>query len=532
MRAKIQKEREDQIKIYNNQRKITKAKKHFQKLKYKPLLTSTETEKSNIQHKHLFTSTLASTVKRINTQESNYSNVNSTATPNLENSLIKKTTSSKVIPLFKNGLNNKTPIMLSKNIENKKKRKQVSIDLQNRYYNIVHKNYMDNSKNEKEKNMNNSNSNIKKNIMMKSSDSKKSSIIIKDKDKEFDKIKSIKINKFILKDRDNEKEKEKENEKNNSRRKSLYESNKKPQKKINENEIKEDSQILDSIYTFKTLFNINDNSQKKIYSPEQIEELKELKLKLNFIKNIRNQSSNILQTATTSSTKFNIISADMLDSVNDNDNNSIFCQKNEKDNKCNIEEINNEIILSSNQRLQTYKILLDCINNKFKEIEELVEKEDSIINNNYIKMSELHSKIEFSQDDFSKDSQTTIINLDDRNESICDIIEEEMKEKSNIIIPTGNINYNYNDNINKDFELLTKSMMNKVDYIEQNSINSELLLKNLNDYDNTELVSFISNGMISLIQSNNSNIIQNNQNIIDIKKQKNSNLDNNKCQIF
>ena len=121
MRAKIQKEREDQIKIYNNQRKITKAKKHFQKLKYKPLLTSTETEKSNIQHKHLFTSTLASTVKRINTQESNYSNVNSTATPNLENSLIKKTTSSKVIPLFKNGLNNKTPIMLSKNIENKKK---------------------------------------------------------------------------------------------------------------------------------------------------------------------------------------------------------------------------------------------------------------------------------------------------------------------------------------------------------------------------------------------------------------------------
>ena len=223
----------------------------------------------------------------------------------------------------------------------------------------------------------------------------------------------------------------------------------------------------------------------------------------------------------------------MLDSVNDNDNNSIFCQKNEKDNKCNIEEINNEIILSSNQRLQTYKILLDCINNKFKEIEELVEKEDSIINNNYInKMSELHSKIEFSQDDFSKDSQTTIINLDDRNESICDIIEEEMKEKSNIIIPSGNINYNSSDNINKDFELLTKSMMNKIDSIEQNSINSEMLLKNLNDYDNTELVSFISNGMISLIQNNNSNIIQNNQNIIDIKKQKNSNLDNNKCQIF
>ena len=530
MRAKIQNEKEEQIKIYNNQRKITKAKKHFQRLKYKPLLTSTETDKSNIQHKHLFTSTLATNVKRINTQESNYSHFNSTANQNLENSLIKNTTSSKVIPLFKNGLNNKTPIMLSKNIENKKKRKQVSIDLQNRYFNIVHKNYMDNSKNEKEKNMNNSNSKTKKTIMMKSSDSKKSSIIIKDKEKDLDKIKSIKINKFILKDRDNEKEKE--NEKNNFRRKSLYESNKKSQKKTNENEIKEDSQILDSIYTFKTLFNINDNYQKKIYSPEQIEELKELKLKLNFIKNIRNQSSNILQTATTSSTKFNIISADMLDSVNDNDTNSIFCQKNEKNNKYSIEEINNEIILSSNQRLQTYKILLDCINNKFKEIEELVEKEDSIINNNYInKMSELHSKIEFSQDDFSKDSQTTIINLDDRNDSICDIFEDEMKEKSNIIIPSGNINYSLSDNINKDFELLTKSMMNKVDSIEQNSINSEILLKNINDYDNTELVSFISNGMISLIQNNN-NTIQNNQNLIDIKKQQNCNLNNNKCHIF
>ena len=222
----------------------------------------------------------------------------------------------------------------------------------------------------------------------------------------------------------------------------------------------------------------------------------------------------------------------MLDSVNDNDTNSIFCQKNEKNNKYSIEEINNEIILSSNQRIQTYKILLDCINNKFKEIEELVVKEDSIINNNYInKMSELHSKIEFSQDDFSKDSQTTIINLDDRNESICDIFEDEMKEKSNIIIPSGNINYNSSDNINKDFELLTKSMMNKIDSIEQNSINSENLLKNINDYENTELVSFISNGMISLIQSN-SNNIQNNQNVIDIKKQQNTNLNNNKCQIF
>ena len=106
-----------------------------------------------------------------------------------------------------------------------------------------------------------------------------------------------------------------------------------------------------------------------------------------------------------------------------------------------------------------------------------------------------------------------------------------MKEKSNIIIPSGNINYNSSDNINKDFELLTKSMMNKIDSIEQNSINSENLLKNINDYENTELVSFISNGMISLIQSN-SNNIQNNQNVIDIKKQQNTNLNNNKCQIF
>ena len=525
MKAKLQTEKDEQTKNNNNKKqKVSKAKKHFQKLKYKPLLTSTETEKNNNQHKHLFTTALPTSVKRINTQESYYSNFNCRTNQNSETYLIKKTISNKI--LIKNGVNNKTPIMLSKNVENKKKRKQVSIDLQNRYYNIVHKNYMDNSKKEKEKN-DNSNSNIKKNLMLKSSDSKKSSIIIKDKNQS-DKIKSIKVNKFINKER--EKEKEIKN-KNIIRKKSLYESNKKTfDKKIIEKEKKENenSEILDSIYTFKTLLNINEKQQRKISSPEQMAELKELKLKLNFIKNMKTHNSNILHTATSSSTKFNIISADMLDC--ENDNFSIFNIK-EKEN--NIEEINNEIIISSNQRIQTYKILLDCINNKFKEIEELVEKEDSISNNNYNhnKMSELHSNIEFSQDDFSKNSQTTIINLDDKNECSCDIFDEEMKEKSNIIIPSGNVNQNLNDNINKDFELLTKSMTNKIDSLEQNSIHSELLLKNLNDCENTELVSFISNGMFSLFQNNNN--IQSNQSIIDIKNQKNNNnLSNTKCNIF
>ena len=39
---------------------------------------------------------------------------------------------------------------------------------------------------------------------------------------------------------------------------------------------------------------------------------------------MKSQNSNILHTTTTSSTKFNIISADMLDYENDNNNFSIF----------------------------------------------------------------------------------------------------------------------------------------------------------------------------------------------------------------
>ena len=115
MKAKLQPEKDEQTKNNNNKKqKVSKAKKHFQKLKYTPLLTSTETEKNNNQHKHLFTTALPTSVKRINTQESYYSNFNCRTNQNSETYLIKKTISNKI--LIKNGVNNKTPIMLSKNV--------------------------------------------------------------------------------------------------------------------------------------------------------------------------------------------------------------------------------------------------------------------------------------------------------------------------------------------------------------------------------------------------------------------------------
>ena len=65
-------------------------------------------------------------------------------------------------------------------------------------------------------------------------------------------------------------------------------------------------------------------------------------------------------------------------------------QDNSSNNYLNNEkEINEEIITSSEQRIQTYTLLLNCISKKFKEIEDLLDKDEE-------KISELHSNIEFS----------------------------------------------------------------------------------------------------------------------------------------
>ena len=147
----------------------------------------------------------------------------------------------------------------------------------------------------------------------------------------------------------------------------------------------------------------------------------------------------------------------------------------------NEKEINKEIIISSEQRIQTYTLLLECISKKFKEIEDLLEENEE-------KISELHSKIEFTNNEENFDSMSTIINYDEKiiNNNSCDCNDSEIQEKSNIIIPKGEIiqkihNINY---FNKE-KISTDNCVNRINsntiFFDVNSLsmNSEILKKNI-----------------------------------------------------
>ena len=200
--------------------------------------------------------------------------------------------------------------------------------------------------------------------------------------------------------------------------------------------------------------------------------------------------------------------------------------KNEKESK-----IKKEIISSSNQRIQTYTLLLECISKKFKEIEDLLDPEEE-------KISELHSKIEFTNNEENTDSMTTIINFDERNiNNSCDCEDEEIQEKSNIIIPKGEnikkVNYN-----NKE-RILTDNNFNRVNSntiffdVTSLSMNSEILKRTIND--NNDFVSFLSNDMISFFQPGNNFKISDINELKDKipkNEKENKNEDNNNCNIF
>ena len=203
------------------------------------------------------------------------------------------------------------------------------------------------------------------------------------------------------------------------------------------------SQVFSSISTLQTLFKISELEPKQLTSHEQIKELEELNHKLNLInpnnsnKNCiehnkinHNNNNNIITSHqlldTSHNTKCNIINAEMLENSNINP-------------KTNI--VNEDVFISSNNRLQTYKLLLDCISKKFSEIQDIVHNDinNKIIYGNGItenksvnKMSELHSKIEFTQDNIPKQihKQSPLINP-------YDIDDDEMEEKTNMIIPQG-----------------------------------------------------------------------------------------------
>ncbi len=488
MKSLLLSNKTEQTSSSSNLQSITKAKRHFQKLSYKTLITSSEIDKNKNKHKYLNTDNLGGIVKKINFQDSTQLTTVCHTNENLNNN---KSQPTKIFPkyhLIKENSNNN----LKKN-EEKKKIKQASIDLQNRYTNIINKNYYKNSMKDKNINLNN-----RKNLSAKKQQEKilKRSVIEKDK------IKNIKLNKT--------KEKKMKKSFTPSTLRTTEES-----EKIREESKNKESIILSSISTFKTLFNVKEKKERKIISEAQKKEIEELKKKLISIP-INNKEKNVINKK---ENKYNIISADMLEET----------IKNEK-------EINKEIIISSEQRIQTYTLLLECISKKFKEIEDLLEENEE-------KISELHSKIEFTNNEENCDSMSTIINYDEKiiNNNSCDCNDSEIQEKSNIIIPKGEIIqkiHNIN-NFNKE-KISTDNCVNRINsntiFFDVNSLsmNSEILKKNIND--NNDFVSFLSNDMISFFQPNN------NYKISDInelkekipKKEKNDKNEdnNNNCYIF
>lgn len=232
---------------------------------------------------------------------------------------------------------------------------------------------------------------------------------------------------------------------------------------VNATETTGPSAIFSSISTFKTLFKISDKERNRISSKEQIKELEELNDKLLKIKNSNDEDK-----------KINVLNANMLD-----------------EDQINITKKDKNIALSSNQRIQTYKLLLECINTKFKEIEQIVEndKENKLsVNekNDCNKESELHSKIEFTQDQIT----TTDNNYNNiLTTNPYDYQDEEMEEKSKLIVPEGKIDQSITSN----------------------------MIKNKGEFDEKNLLSFLSNEMCSFFNQNNSmSIITNNNTTLSI----------------
>ena len=489
MKSLLLSNKTEQTSSSTNLQSLTKAKKHFQKLSYKTLITSSDFDKNKNRHKYLNTDNLGGTVKKINFIDSSQINSVCHTNENLNNT---KSQPTKIFPKY--NPNNETPNIYYKKNEDKKKIKQSSIDLQNKYTNIVNKNYYKNCLKEK-----NISLNYRKNLSEKKQNEKnlKKSIIEKEKNIKENKIKDKGIKKSFTPSTLRTEESEK-----------VYKDESKNKESI----------ILSSISTFKTLFNVKEKKERKIISKDQKNELEELtnklksipinqKTKKNIIKNNENKNIN----------KYNIINADMLEET---------IIKNEKESK-----IKKEIISSSNQRIQTYTLLLECISKKFKEIEDLLDPEEE-------KISELHSKIEFTNNEENTDSMTTIINFDERNiNNSCDCEDEEIQEKSNIIIPKGEnikkVNYN-----NKE-RILTDNNFNRVNSntiffdVTSLSMNSEILKRTIND--NNDFVSFLSNDMISFFQPGNNFKISDINELKDKipkKEKENKNEDNNNCNIF
>ena len=384
------------------------------KSKYKPLLTSAEMSRMT----RLNRQPVKANSHLVNTCSSYQSSVKNTQESERSSSLLKSHKSNKN-PICESQKLLGTNLHLSKG-KNKKKIKQVSIDLQNK---VLHTKIELKKKNES-------------NPLIKSTE-----LLNKKKIKNVSSCSS------------------------NTKRSTSVCSNNTNNNTVNATESKNTgpSPIFSSISTFKTLFKISDKERNRISSKEQIKELEELNDKLLNIKNSNDEEK-----------KINVLNANMLD---------------EDQGKLTKTEKKNDIALSSNKRIQTYKLLLDCINTKFKEIEQIVENDKenklTVKENNECKESELHSKIEFTQDQIT----TTDYNNNILTTNPYDYEDEEMEEKSKLIIPEGHIDQSITSN----------------------------MIKNKGEFDEKNLLSFLSNEMCSFFNQNNSmSIITNNNTTLSI----------------
>ena len=374
--------------ISNNNNHFNHAGFTCDRLQYKnkkPLLTSTELFKSNKPKPITFSNNKQNTISHIE-ERHHFITKQNTKQTNLKTSMCE------------NQKRLETDVNVSKTNKNNKKLKQVSLDLHNKYHKMFNNNH-----NKKQPKDFVYTSPVPYEVNTVKSEE---SCCLLSTNSSMKKHHSSNFNSKVKRSLSRPTVSAKQTLDNKPRSNTYYIKSKNYINSTNKNETNTNittapqSQVFSSLTTFKTLFKINELEPKQLTSPSHVKELEELNTKLNLINQLSADHQN---------TKFNVINASMLDNSNIKENHS---------------HVNEEVRVSSYNRLQTYKLLLDCINTKFSEIQTLVQNSSCCIkeNKSFNKMnSELHSKIEFSQND----------------NNVYDIEDYEMEEKTNVIVPFG-----------------------------------------------------------------------------------------------
>ena len=97
MKSLLLSNKTEQTSSSTNLQSLTKAKKHFQKLSYKTLITSSDFDKNKNKHKYLNTDNLGGTVKKINFIDSSQINSVCHTNENLNNT---KSQPTKIFPII------------------------------------------------------------------------------------------------------------------------------------------------------------------------------------------------------------------------------------------------------------------------------------------------------------------------------------------------------------------------------------------------------------------------------------------------